>query len=188
MATTEYFIDFMEVSMKESNFKDNHVAKLCLSGVLIAMGVALSAFYIPVGGSKCFPIQHLINIVSAVLLGPAYAVANAFVISMIRNMTGLGSLLAFPGSMIGALLAGLMYKRFHNHRLACLGELVGTGMIGGIVAAPFAVILMGKEVGILFYVLPFVLSSFSGTLIAMVLFESTALITIIRKRQHIARR
>jgi energy coupling factor transporter S component ThiW len=157
--------------------------KLTTSGVLIALGVVLSTFYIPVGGAKCFPAQHLINICSAVLLGPIYAVMNAFIISLIRNMTGLGSLLAFPGSMIGALLSGLAYKYLKSHRLACVGELLGTGIIGGMIAAPFAVFLMGKEVGLFFFVIPFVLSSLAGSLIALLLFESSALLKIIKKRQ-----
>lgn len=164
--------------------KDRLTLKLSLSGVLIALGVVLSAFYIPIGGAKCFPVQHLINILSAILLGPLYAVLNAFVISLLRNMLGLGSLLAFPGSMIGALFAGLIYQKFHQHRLACLGELFGTGIIGGLVAAPFAILLMGKEVGLFFFVVPFVLSSLAGSLIALVLFESTMLLAIIKKKQQ----
>ena len=169
--------------MKDSNFRDNVTYKLSLSGVLIALGVVLSAFYIPVGGAKCFPVQHLINVIGAVLLGPWYAVINAFIISLIRNMYGLGSLLAFPGSMIGALLAGYAYKLSGNHRLAAFGELIGTGIIGGIVAAPFAGALMGMEVALFFFVVPFVLSSFAGSILGLVIFESTALIQVIRKRQ-----
>jgi len=170
---------------KELGIKSNLALRLSTSGILIALGVVLSAFYIPIGGAKCFPIQHLINVIGAVLLGPFYAVGNAFIISLIRNMTGMGSLLAFPGSMIGALLAGLAYQQFKNHRLACVGELIGTGIIGGIVASPFAVLLMGKDVGIFFFVVPFVLSSLAGSLIAFILLESTALIGVIKARQSI---
>lgn len=170
---------------KDLSIKSNLSLKLSTSGILIALGVVLSAFYIPIAGAKCFPVQHLINVISAVLLGPFYAVVNAFIISLIRNMTGLGSLLAFPGSMIGALLAGIMYEKFKNHRLACIGELVGTGLIGGIVASPFAVMLMGKNVGLFFFVIPFVLSSLAGSLIAFILLESTALIQVIKARQSI---
>lgn len=167
------------------NIKSNLALKLSTSGILIALGVVLSAFYIPIGGAKCFPVQHLINVISAVLLGPFYAVANAFIISLIRNMTGLGSLLAFPGSMIGALLAGLAYNKFKNHRFACIGELIGTGVIGGVIASPFAMLLMGKNVGLFFFVIPFVLSSLAGSLIAFILLESTALIQVIRSRQSL---
>ena len=170
---------------KELGIKSNLALKLSTSGILIALGVVLSAFYIPIGGAKCFPIQHLINIISAVLLGPFYAVINAFIISLIRNMTGLGSLLAFPGSMIGALIAGLIYQKFKNHRLACLGELIGTGLIGGTIAAPFAVLIMGKEVSLFFFVIPFVLSSLAGSLIAFILLESTALIQVIKARESL---
>lgn len=158
--------------------------KLSLSGVLIALGVVLSAFYIPLGGAKLFPIQHLINVIGAVLLGPWYALLNAFLISVIRNMTGMGSLLAFPGSMIGAVLAGVAYTKCGSYRLAALSELMGTGLIGGTVAAPFAVILMGKEVGLFFFVIPFVMSALAGSLIALILFESTSLYQVIRRRQQ----
>ena len=44
------------------------------------------------------------------ILGPAWSVGVAFCASVIRNLTGLGSLMAFPGSMVGALCCGLMYK------------------------------------------------------------------------------
>lgn len=87
--------------------------KLTSAALLIAIGT-LSAhlIYIPAGVSKCFPVQHAINVMGAVLLGPNYAVAIGFIIACLRNMLGTGSLLAFPGSMIGAALAGLAYSRY----------------------------------------------------------------------------
>lgn len=87
--------------------------KLTSAALLIAIGT-LSAhlIYIPAGVSKCFPVQHAINVMGAVLLGPDYAVAIGFIIACLRNVLGTGSLLAFPGSMIGAALAGLAYSRY----------------------------------------------------------------------------
>ena len=38
------------------------------------------------------------------------ALGVGFLAALIRNLTGLGSLLAFPGSMVGALLCGLVWK------------------------------------------------------------------------------
>lgn len=72
--------------------------KLTSAALLIAIGT-LSAhlIYIPAGVSKCFPVQHAINVMGAVLLGPDYAVAIGFIIACLRNMLGTGSLLAFPG-------------------------------------------------------------------------------------------
>ena len=85
--------------------------KMAISAMFIAVGVlAGNIIYIPVGASKCFPVQHTLNILAAVFLGPAYGVINAFCISLLRNFMGTGSLLAFPGSMVGAFLAGMMYK------------------------------------------------------------------------------
>ena len=97
--------------------------KLTSAALLIAIGT-LSAhlIYIPAGVSKCFPVQHAINVMGAVLLGPDYAVAIGFIIACLRNMLGTGSLLAFPGSMIGAALAGLAYSRYKTLPAAMAGE------------------------------------------------------------------
>lgn len=158
---------------------------LAISGLLIALGVILSGFYIPFGASKCFPIQHFINVVGAVILGPFYSVCIAFCISVIRVMSGTGSLLAFPGSMIGALLAGLAMKYFKHYRYACLGEVLGTGLIGGLIAAPYGMLLMGLNKGAFFFVGPFILSTLVGSAIAWVLLESTDLLFLLKKKYKV---
>ena len=66
--------------------------KLCYAGILCAVAVVGSFFYIPVFGSKCVPVQHMVNILCAVLLGPFYGVGVAFCASLIRNLLGIGSL------------------------------------------------------------------------------------------------
>lgn len=157
--------------------------KVALSGVLIALGVVLSPYHIPVGATKCFPWQHLINVISAILLGPVFAVMNAFAISIIRNVLGMGTLFAFPGSIFGALLAGLMFKRYANTYLAALGEVIGTGIIGAIVACPIAILFMGKNAALFTFVIPFIISSFSGAVLAILLFELTALKKIVMKKK-----
>ncbi len=81
--------------------------KTVTAAMLAALTVALSGFYIPIGVSKCYPIQHMVNVLCAVFLGPGYGVMAAFCTSLIRNLMGTGSLLAFPGSMVGALLCGI---------------------------------------------------------------------------------
>ena len=77
--------------------------KLAIAGVLTAAAVAGSLISVPVAGSKCAPVQHMVNVFSAVILGPWWGVGIAFCASLIRNLLGIGSLLAFPGSMVGAL-------------------------------------------------------------------------------------
>lgn len=100
--------------------------KLVLTAVFAAVAVVGSLFSFPVFGSKCAPVQHLINVLCAVILGPGYGVAAAFVSSLIRNLLGLGTLLAFPGSMCGALLAGLLYHYIKKLPAAYIGEVFGT--------------------------------------------------------------
>ena len=149
------------------------VKKLTSAALLIAIGT-LSAhlIYIPAGVSKCFPVQHAINVLGAVLLGPDYAVAIAFVISCLRNMFGTGSLLAFPGSMIGALLAGLAYKQWRNVPAAMTGEIIGTGILGGLTAWLIASTLLGSKAVAWFFIPPFLVSTIGGSIIAGLLLQS----------------
>lgn len=149
-----------------------NMKKLVAAAMLTAVGVVLSAFYIPIGASKCFPIQHLINVVAGVTLGPTYGVLAAFCTSVIRNLLGTGSLLAFPGSMVGALLAGIVYSKTKKLFAACIGEVFGTGIIGGMLCYPIATLLMGREAALFTYVIPFLVSTIGGSVIAAILLFS----------------
>ena len=46
--------------------------KTVTAAMLAALTVALSGFYIPIGVSKCYPIQHMVNVLCAIFLGPGY--------------------------------------------------------------------------------------------------------------------
>ena len=138
------------------------------AAILVAMAVALSPFFIPVGVSKCYPAQHMINVVAAVVLGPVHAVTIAFLAALIRNMLGLGTLLAFPGGMIGALLAGLAYRVFKNTWAAGLGEVLGTGVIGALVSAWLVgPALLGKPMAVGTLIAAFSLSSVGGAIVGL---------------------
>lgn len=139
--------------------------KIALSGVLIALAVVFGTFSIPIGVAKISPVQHFVNVVGAVTLGPVYALANAFVASLIRNILGTGSLLAFPGSMVGAVLAGVLYKMFNKIFTAVIGEIIGTGILGAMLAYPVAKLFMGKEGAIFMFVTPFIMSCTVGAVI-----------------------
>lgn len=144
--------------------------KLVLMAMFVAIGVAGSAFvYFPAGIARAYPIQHAINVIAAILFGPGPAILIAFLTGVVRILTGTGSLLAFPGGMIGALLAGLMYAKFGKVWLAGLGEVVGTGIIASLVAVPYARLLMGTEFGALFFVPPFFISSLTGAVLGGIL-------------------
>lgn len=144
--------------------------KLVLMAMFVAIGVAGSVFvYFPAGVARAYPIQHAINVIAAVMFGPGPAVAIAFLTGLVRVLTGTGSLLAFPGGMIGAFLAGLLYVRFGKVWMAAAGEMVGTGIIASLIAVPYARILMGTEFGALFFVPPFLVSSISGSILGLLL-------------------
>ena len=146
--------------------------KTVTAAMLAALTVALSGFYIPIGVSKCYPIQHMVNVLCAVLLGPWYGVGVAFGASLIRNLLGLGTIMAFPGSMCGALLCGLVYWKTRNLPATLAGEVFGTGIIGGLLSYPVAVAFMGVVAGsIAFYayVVPFLVSTVGGSILAGIL-------------------
>lgn len=154
--------------MKQSN----HIRKLALAAVLAAVAVAGSLFSFPVLGSRCAPVQHMVNITCAVFLGPLYGVAAAFVSSLLRNLLGLGTLMAFPGSMIGALLCGIAYRLTKNLPATLMAEVFGTGILGGLCAYPVAILLMGKpaaEIAFYAYIVPFLVSTVGGSIIAGIL-------------------
>lgn len=147
-------------------------SRLVLMGLFVALGVILSRFHLLVFGAKAFPIQHFINVLAGVILGPAPAVGVAFVIGLLRNLLGVGTLLAFPGGMIGALLAGVLYRRFGKIWAAVVGEVIGTGLIGALLAFPVAKFVMENDVIAWVYVVPFALSSVTGAIVAFVLLQA----------------
>ena len=118
--------------------KENNTKKIAITAMMAAIAVVGSTFSFPIFGSKCAPVQHMVNVLCAVFLGPWYGLAAAFIASVIRNLLGLGTLLAFPGSMCGALLSGLLYRKFQTLPAAYAGEVFGTAVIGGILAFPIA--------------------------------------------------
>ncbi|MBT2581281.1 energy coupling factor transporter S component ThiW [Planococcus sp. ISL-109] len=144
--------------------------KLVLMAMFVALAVAGSAFiWFPAGIARAYPVQHAINVIAAVAFGPGPAVVIAMLTGAVRVLTGTGSLLAFPGGMIGALLAGLFYQYSVRLGFAAAGEIIGTGIVASLVAVPYARILMGTEVGALFFMPPFLVSSISGAILGVVL-------------------
>lgn len=149
-----------------------NLRKLTLSSLLVAIGVVSGhLIYIPLGIARVFPVQHGINLLMGVLFGPLPGVSVAFLISLIRNILGTGSLLAFPGSMIGAFLAGYLYQKTKKQFVALLGEVFGTGILGALISYPIAAFFLGKEATLFFFVVPFLLSSLVGAIAGWILLK-----------------
>ncbi|MDU2503725.1 MAG: energy coupling factor transporter S component ThiW [Peptoniphilus harei] len=150
----------------------SNTKKLTIAAFFVAIAVVFSFVNIPVGLAKCYPIQHMVNVLSAVLLGPLYSVLVAFCTSLIRNMSGTGSLMAFPGSMIGAFFSGILFYKTKKLSLAFLGEVIGTGLIGALLAYPIAKFVLGKEMALFGMVIPFSVSTIGGSIIAIIIILS----------------
>lgn len=147
-----------------------------MAAFLTALAVAGSLLQFPFLGAMCSPVQHMVNIIAGVYLGPWWAMGSGFCAALIRNIASLGSPLAFPGSMVGSFLCGAMYHWVFKKNplyvrlpMAYLGELIGTSVIGGMLAYPVGAFIMGKEAALFTYVIPFFISCSVGTVIAAVL-------------------
>ena len=149
--------------------------KMAIAAIFCAVAVVGSLFSFPVFGSKCSPVQHMINIICAVILGPGYSFGAAFAAALIRNLLGIGSLMAFPGSMFGALVCGLVYAKTKNILATLIGEVFGTAILGGLCAYPVAIFFMGQSsanIAFYAYIVPFLISTAAGAIISAVLIYS----------------
>jgi len=140
------------------------LSRLTLAGLLAAAGVLLSGICFPVGPTRCFPFQHTVNVVSGILLGPWWAMGVAFTTSVIRVLMGTGTLFAFPGSIPGALMVGLVY-RLLGRDWAAFAEPIGTGPIGATISALILGPAIGKGVGLWALQAAFLTSSIPGCII-----------------------
>ena len=153
--------------------------KLAIAAIFVAIAVVGSAFIqFPFLGSNCSPTQHMVNVLCAVFLGPAWGVGVAFCASLLRNLLSVGSLMAFPGSMVGALCCGLVYMLLKHKKPAVaitatlVAEMLGTGVLGGLCAYPVATLFMNVDaatVAVTAYIIPFLISTVVGSIIAGVL-------------------
>ncbi|MDR3331200.1 MAG: energy coupling factor transporter S component ThiW [Synergistaceae bacterium] len=164
-------IDIFEIREGKDRLK-----KMALAAMLAAIAVLLSGFSFPVGPSRCLPFQHAVNVIGGIVLGPWWAVGSALVSSSIRYLLGTGTILAFPGSMFGALAVGLTAGLLpRRHRLlAAIAEPVATSLLGAWVSS---LIMMQAGQGAMFAMLStaFFVSSFPGAVIGFLTLFSLAI-------------
>lgn len=150
----------------------NHTRRMVFTALFCAMAIACSNFlYIPLGIVRAYPIQHFMNIMLAIIVGTRYAISGAFIVSFIRNLLGVGSIFAFPGSMIGAFLAGIIYKKTNHLLLTALGEVFGTGIIGSLLCYPIASLILGEKTTLFAFLPSFLFSSLIGATLSFVLLK-----------------
>ena len=131
---------------------NTELKKMTVTAIFIAIGVLLAPFVsFPFGGARVFPLQHLINVLMSVLVG---------------------TVLAYPGSMIGAALSGVLYKKTNSIWGAVIGEIVGTGLLGGLIAYPVAAfVLDSKVVALWFFIVAFLPNTCIGAACGAVLYK-----------------
>ncbi len=142
--------------------------------VLLAMLVAIGVVISPILRVHGFaPMQHFINVICSVLLGPYYSLACAFMIGIIRmSLMGI-SPLALTGAIFGAFLSGLLYKKYNTFISACIGEVIGTGIIGSIISFPVMKFIAGDSKVALFTFTPsFIIATIIGSSIAYILLKA----------------
>ena len=147
---------------------------------------------LPIEGVKHKALQWILKlaVLAACLALLQLVYRAAFAAALIRNLLGLGSLMAFPGSMFGALICGLVYKRTQSVFATLIGEVLGTSILGGFAAYPVAVFLMGKSaagLAVYAYVVPFLISTAGGAIISAVLILSLKKANILAGMQEALR-
>ncbi|MCS7234538.1 MAG: energy coupling factor transporter S component ThiW [Armatimonadota bacterium] len=148
--------------------------KLVLTAVFAAVPVVLSFVpgSIPVAGAKLLPWQHMTNAVAGVILGPWYAALAATLAAVLRNLFGVGTLLAFPGGIPGALVVGLAYRWWRQPWVGLL-EPVGTGPVGATLGSLLvAPVLMDKAIPLGTLLPLFLASSVPGAVLGWLVLQA----------------
>ncbi|MCE4624593.1 MAG: energy coupling factor transporter S component ThiW [Desulfurococcales archaeon] len=149
-------------------------AKIAAVAVLSGLAIALSPYHIPIGPTKAYPWQHMVNVILGVTVGPIWASIAAFLIGVIRMQLGVGTVFSIPGGIPGALLVGiaayLLRKAGKPVEHAAWAEPLGTAAIGFFLAVYLVAPLVGvKEemlaAGLIPIWLVWFASSITGTVI-----------------------
>jgi energy coupling factor transporter S component ThiW len=169
-------VSYLEVdasaSMGNESSRTISTRKLAFSAVMIAVTVVLSPFYIPLGTTKCFPAQHMVNGVAGVLVGPWYAAFMALATGIIRNVLNMGTLYAFPGGIPGAIVVGLVYRYVKKTDLAAVTEPLGTVVIGATLSALIFAPMQGHLLTLYFFWVAFAVSSVPGSVLGFLVLKA----------------
>jgi len=151
--------------------KVTDMKRLVLTALFAALAVLLSGIHFPVGPTKVFPFQHMVNVLAGIMIGPWYGALAALIAGIIRNAMGTGTIFAFPGGIPGVILVGLTY-RWVRKDWAALMEPLGTGGIGVLVIVLILGPLMGKSFAFVFFFTAFMASSIPGSIIGYFLVKT----------------
>ncbi len=162
--------------------KKSSLLKMVLLAMFVAIGVVISPILRVEG--MC-PMQHLVNVVCAVFLGPWYALLSAVLIGIIRMMFLGIPPLALTGAVFGAFLSGVLYRTSKGKIIcAVIGEIIGTGLIGSIVSYPVMAYLMVRSGLTWFFYTPmFIGATIIGGTIAYIFLKALSASNVLGKLQ-----
>ena len=149
------------------------VKKLALAGMFCALCVVGSVFSFPMFGSKCAPVQHMVNVLCAVLLGPWWGGAAAGIGSMLTDLLN-GYAHYAPGTFVikgcMAIAAALLAKAMGNKAAgyAVSGVVAEVIMVAGYFG--YAALLLGKGIGAAASIPGNLVQAAMGLVIGLVLF------------------
>lgn len=125
--------------------------KMALTAMLACLAFVLNTFvYFP----AMAPFQHFVDVLAAVLLGPWYGCASAFLCGCMRMLSG-RTIQAVTGAIFGPILGGLLWRRTKNIYLVFVGEVVGTGLLGAMASYPLMKLFYALDAQSPFYYIPF---------------------------------
>jgi energy coupling factor transporter S component ThiW len=155
--------------------------KVVLSALLIALGVLFSFFpgSIPIGPTRVFPFQHMINALAGVILGPWYAAFIALSIGILRISAGTGTIFALTGGIPGAIVVGLVYRYLLRRDTAAFSEPIGTALgallsallVSPLLSNPPLPSFFGIDIQWLLFIIFFWMSSIPGAILGYILLK-----------------
>ena len=155
--------------------------RIAVAAVFVGVGLVLSYInvfaYFTIAGSKINPYAHLINGMMGVLVGLSLACMTALSIAIMRFLFQIGSILAFPGGISGAVVTGtvsyILRKKAPRYMdLAALTDPLGTVFIGGTLADFFLPVAgVPTFEGVLFWWGLFALSCVPGSIAAYLILK-----------------
>ncbi len=131
--------------------KISSTRKMVLTAMLACLAFVLNTFvYFP----AMAPFQHFVDVLAAVLLGPWYGCAAAFLCGCMRMLSG-RTIQAITGAVFGPILGGLLWRKTRNVYLVFVGEVIGTGFCGAMASYPLMKWFYALDVRSPFYYIPF---------------------------------
>ncbi len=153
-----------------------NIRKMVLCAVFASMAFVLNTFvYFP----SMAPFQHFVDVLAAVFLGPWWACLSAFLCGVMRMMSG-RTIQAVTGAVFGPILGGLLWGKTKNIYLVCVGEIIGTGLLGSLASYPLMKLFYGLDAQNPLYYIPFytpsaVVGGLMGVMVLIILKRSKVL-------------